>query len=415
MPDQPLLMTQIPEDLRDTVRHARPGTLLGPIYQQGEAILFYVDAVVPVRDTLLRARHILLRVQSGDTEGDSTNHTLMLALKENIPNDSVFIEAAKIYSQDATGSKGGDLGYFQHGKMLHEFDSAAFAAPVGEVVGPLRTTYGYHLIRVTDRLTEGYVLRELRFPITPSEEARQIVERDLQRYVTALRAGQPVADIVAELHGLYHDLVTDTSVIRRLEPYGDALAANRFAFNAAVGDVGVIQLPYNRLMAIKLLKVWPDGVLPFDVIPNWPIAHARRARQLELLAPRMKKAADSITPSMLLGPLRDLAPMAEVFLVNNQLVSTPPDERTTILDSLVAVTPAGKISGPVRGTHGFYFLRVISRAAPTDADYKRDAKSFTEEYKGRYQDELVEKKLKELRSYAAVADMRSERTLMTRQ
>jgi parvulin-like peptidyl-prolyl isomerase len=101
--------------------------------------------------------------------------------------------------------------------------------------------------------------------------------------------------------------------------------------------------------------------------------------------------------------------------VNNQLVSTPPDERTTILDSLVAVTPAGKISGPVRGTHGFYFLRVISRAAPTDADYKRDAKSFTEEYKGRYQDELVEKKLKELRSYAAVADMRSERTLMTRQ
>lgn len=415
MPDQPLLMTQIPEDLRDTVRHARPGTLIGPIYQQGEAILFYVDAVVPVRDTVLRARHILLRVQSNDAEGDSTNHTLIMALKENIPNDSVFIEAAKVYSQDGTNTKGGDLGYFERGKMLREFDSAAFAAPVGQVVGPLRTTYGYHLIRLTDRLTEGYVLRELRFPITPSEEARQIVERDLQRYVTALRTNQPVADIVAELHGLYHDIVTDTSVVRRLEPYGDALAANRFAFNATVGDVGVVQLPYDRLMAIKLLKVWPDGVLPFDLIPNWPIAHARRARQLEILAPRLKRAADSITPSMLLGPLRDLAPMAEVFILNNQLVSTPPDEPTTILDSLVAITQAGKISGPVRGTHGYYFLRVLSRAAPTDADYKRDTKSFTENYKGRYQNELVEKKLKELRSYATVDDMRSERVEMRQQ
>jgi parvulin-like peptidyl-prolyl isomerase len=415
MPDQPLLMTQIPEDLRDTLRHARPGTLLGPIYQQGEAVLFYVDGVVPVRDTLLRARHILLRVQTNDPSGDSTNRELIVALKENIPNDSVFIEAAKIYSQDATNTRGGDLGYFQHGKMLHEFDSAAFAAPVGEVVGPLRTTYGYHLIRVTDRLTDGYLLRELRFPITPSDEARQIVERDLQRYVAALRTNQPVADIVAELHGLHHDLVSDTSVIRRLEPYGDALAANRFAFNASVGDAGIVQLPYNRLMAIKLLKVWPDGVLPFDVIPTWPIAHARRARQLEILAPRMKQAANSITPSMLLGPLRDLAPMAEVFLLNNQVVNTPPDEHTTILDSLVAVTPPGKVSGPVRGTHGYYFLRVISRAAPTDADYKRDTRAFTEEYKGRYQDELVEKKLKELRSYAAVADMRSDRILMTQQ
>jgi hypothetical protein len=415
MPDQPLLMTQIPEDLRDTVRHAKPGTLIGPIYQEGEAILFYVDAIVPVRDTVLRARHILLRVQSNDSEGDSTNLALILALKENIPNDSVFIEAAKIYSQDATNTKGGDLGYFEHGKMLHEFDSAAFAAPVGQVVGPLRTTYGYHLIRVTDRVTDGYVLRELRFPITPSIEARQNVERDMQRYVAAIRANQPVADIVAELHGLYPDVITDTSVIRRLEPYGDALAANRFAFNAAVGDVGVVQLPYNRLMAIKLLKIWPDGVLPFDVIPTWPIAHARRARQLEILAPRMKKVADSITPSMLLGPLRDLAPMAEVFILNNQLVSTPPDEKTTILDSLVAVTPAGRVSGPVRGTHGYYFLRVISRAAPTDADYQRDAKSFTDDYRRRYQDELVEKKLKDLRSYAAVADMRTERIMITQQ
>jgi parvulin-like peptidyl-prolyl isomerase len=64
------------------------------------------------------------------------------------------------YSQDGmTNKKGGNLGYFPQGRMVAPFDSAAFAAEVGQIVGPVKTKYGYHIIRINDRRPEEY--REL--------------------------------------------------------------------------------------------------------------------------------------------------------------------------------------------------------------------------------------------------------------
>jgi parvulin-like peptidyl-prolyl isomerase len=61
------------------------------------------------------------------------------------------------YSQDGmTNKKGGDLGYFARGRMVAPFDSAAFAANVGDIVGPVKTRFGYHIIKIEDRTPEGY-------------------------------------------------------------------------------------------------------------------------------------------------------------------------------------------------------------------------------------------------------------------
>ncbi len=72
-------------------------------------------------------------------------------VKQKLVNGGDFAELAKEYSTDiATKANGGDLGYFASGAMAIEFEKAAFALKVGEISDPVKTEFGYHLIKLVD-------------------------------------------------------------------------------------------------------------------------------------------------------------------------------------------------------------------------------------------------------------------------
>ena len=75
-------------------------------------------------------------------------------LEKIIGEETTFEDAAKEFSTCPSKEKGGDLGAFGRGQMVKEFDEAVFTAEVGKVIGPVKTDFGYHLIRV-DELTGG--------------------------------------------------------------------------------------------------------------------------------------------------------------------------------------------------------------------------------------------------------------------
>ena len=66
---------------------------------------------------------------------------------QRVENGEPFEELAKAHSQCPSGKSGGGLGDFGRGEMVKEFEDAAFAASVGEVVGPVKTRFGYHIIK----------------------------------------------------------------------------------------------------------------------------------------------------------------------------------------------------------------------------------------------------------------------------
>jgi peptidyl-prolyl cis-trans isomerase D len=403
---EPIRPSQLTGDMMKQLATARAGDVVGPFAQESESALLFVERRVPVRDTVLRARHILIRVPPGDLTADSAALELTSVLRDSIDNEAEFIEGVTYFSTENSGDRQGDLGYFGRGRMLHEFDSAAFAGPVGRVIGPVRTQHGYHLIWVNEKITDGFQLRELRVPLDVSKDARDAVARDAEALAAALRGGVGADSIVRAFRGRYPMMATDTTYIKRLDRYGDVLAPARFAFDAKVGDVAVLPLPLNRIMVVRLNAIWSGGTPEFEKIPRHPEAHARRERQLAMLGPRMREIAPRLTPDMLIGPLRELAPDAEVFLLNDRTVTAPPDEEATILDSLVATVPRNSVGGPVRGKHGYYFLRVLEKTGPSEQDFVRVRETFAKTYLERYRTELLTKKIAELRARSTFVDMR---------
>lgn len=101
---------------------------------------------------MVRASHILVN-SSEEAE------TLLAMLR----NGSDFSELAASYSLDGTAQNGGDLGYFARGTMVPAFEEAAFNLEVGEISGVVKTDYGYHIIKLTDRkAAKNANLEELR-------------------------------------------------------------------------------------------------------------------------------------------------------------------------------------------------------------------------------------------------------------
>ena len=106
----------------------------------------------------VRARHILVAfkgspaLQPGKKElTEEEAKAKAEELKKKIAGGAKFEDLAKTDSDDTgSGARGGELGAFGHGDMVEEFEKAAFAAKPGDVIGPVRTQFGYHLIRVDE-------------------------------------------------------------------------------------------------------------------------------------------------------------------------------------------------------------------------------------------------------------------------
>lgn len=101
----------------------------------------------------VRASHILFKVKSkADKEADAKARKQAEEVYEEAKKkDADFAALAKKHSQGPTASRGGDLSYFTRGRMVPEFEKVAFSMKPGEVSKPVRTQFGWHVIKVTDK------------------------------------------------------------------------------------------------------------------------------------------------------------------------------------------------------------------------------------------------------------------------
>lgn len=106
-----------------------------------------LDATLQVTQT--HARHILIKTNELTSESDARNR--LLQLKERIDNGVKFDELARLHSEDASASKGGDLGWINPGDTVPEFEKVMDALKPGETSAPVQSPFGWHLIQVLER------------------------------------------------------------------------------------------------------------------------------------------------------------------------------------------------------------------------------------------------------------------------
>lgn len=143
----------------------------------------------------VHARHILVK-------DDALAKDLVAQLKAD---PSKFEALAKEHSQDPSNAdKGGDLGYFGKGAMVPDFEKAAFEANVNDIVGPVKTEFGYHIIQVVDH-------KEAKVPTL--DEKKKEIEEQLKT-----EKAKPFQELMNELHAKTAITINDKKYDTILNP-----------------------------------------------------------------------------------------------------------------------------------------------------------------------------------------------------
>jgi peptidyl-prolyl cis-trans isomerase C len=121
----------------------------------------------------VRASHILIKSKPDDDPVNKEERRKKLeAVKERLGQGEDFAVLAKEFSHCPSSEKGGDLGYFARGKMVKPFEEAAFSMKPGEVSDIVVSSFGFHLIKVTDKKPER---------IISYNESKEKIKQHLQR------------------------------------------------------------------------------------------------------------------------------------------------------------------------------------------------------------------------------------------
>ncbi len=249
------------------------------------------------------ARHILLRVPPGATDAQKAEIKLKAEGVAKIARSGAdFAELAKKYSEDpASKDNGGDLGWFARGRMVKEFEDAVFGHKPGDIVGPVQSQFGYHIIKV-----EGFQPQRQR----PLDEVREEVRFQLLEGRAAAEAESRAAALARTVE---KDKPTTQEAWQALADKDDAVELNvsppfgadevipgvgqnpelsAAVFKAKVDDVGGPVAVPRGFIVWQLDEVKPAGVPPLDEIRDDVVAKVRRDKALALAQQAAAKLAD---------------------------------------------------------------------------------------------------------------------------
>jgi peptidyl-prolyl cis-trans isomerase D len=347
----------------------------------------------------IRASHVLLTTEGKD---DAAVRAQAEQILKEAKSGADFAALARKYSNDESNAQqGGDLDYFGRGRMVPAFETAAFALAPGEISDIVKTEFGYHIIKLTDR--KPAIVR----PISDPEVYREI-ETQLLRQESEGQAAQQADAIAAEAktpadleraaasRGLKVEesaFFAESGMIEGLGP-GSPVSSRAFELADNVVSEPVVG-PTGRVIFYVSGK--QDAYLPKldevrsrvrdDVIQSRATELARQ--RAEGLAAQLKSAANFQAAAKAAG----LEAVTSNPITRGGVI--PNIGRSQEIETVAFSLPPGGVSGAITTPQGAAIVRVASRQPVSPADFAMAKDKFRAEVlnerRGRFYQAYMEK------------------------
>jgi len=301
-----------------------------------------------------------------------------------------FALLANTYTEDPSNSadpqnlKGGNLGWFNKGQLLPEFEIASFEAEKGSIVGPILTEYGYHVIKVNDKRTvesnDQVNASHILLTIQPGRGTENELKDNAS--IFALEATEYGFFALADSLGLE---IQDSNGLRKesifVDNFGVGRSAVNFAFNNVEGSTSDPIKNDNFFGVFFLDKVSKETVISFEEVKE----DLKNEFLSDFKKNHIKTLAESIKDNYkgemdLLAISKNNENLEYVAEANSALIgSFESIGKSNFIVGALANAKEGDIIGPLPTLRGQAFLKVIDIADVVVSDFeeKKDAIKFS--------------------------------------
>jgi peptidyl-prolyl cis-trans isomerase D len=365
----------------DSMFDASAGTVIGPYIERDSYKLAKLTGTKLESDSV-RARHILIKIQNGDTAAAQSKAD---SLKAAIKKGQRFGELAKKHSEDpGSAIKDGDLGWFRPGQMVPEFNDACFNGKKGDM--PIVTSqFGIHLIEITDK---GAPSRKVQFAVlehkvAPSQKTYDKIYQDAQKFA-ADNSTSELFDSAVVKQGLNKRIADNLKEgdknIAGLESPRELI---RWAYTVDKGEVSKVFTFGDKYVVAKLTDIKEKGTLPMEAVKDQVAAGALKLKKADKLIEQYNSKAAGATTIDAIGQKLNLpvTPADNVTFSNPYLQGIGNEPRMV---GTIFAMKAGQTSKPIRGENGVFIVAVdkINEPAATK-DYSSNQKQLADQRKQR--------------------------------
>ncbi|RMD94677.1 MAG: hypothetical protein D6813_01775 [Calditrichaeota bacterium] len=336
-------------------------------------------------------------------------------LMERLKEGEDFAELAEIYSDDpGTRDKGGDLGFFGKGEMVKPFEDAVFSAKPGEIVGPVETQFGLHIIKVEERKIEKgkpkVHARHILLKFQPSEKSREQIQDDAYLFADEVKT-RPFEEVAKEFKK--YDLKVQTSAFF---PKGSGFVpgiglnkqVSNFIFKSDVGTVGEVEETPQGFFVYKIVDIQKERIKPLEEVKTLIKNKLLMQKRMEMARDLAQKVYDKIQNG---SSFEEVAKQDSLELKTTEEftrsgVVPGVGREPRFIGAAFALEKPGQVSHPVEGTRGYYIIQLIQKSPFDQKDFEAKKESIRQELIQRKLTQVFTQWYANLKAKAEIKDYR---------